>query len=202
MALQPLTKKQKAIHDFIKKFVDSEGYAPSYTEIADQFGLSSKATVAQYVSALQEKGYLTKDGTARGVAMAEEERTKPAFALPLFGLIAAGAPIEALEGKDTMTVPEELIRDPNNSYVLKVMGNSMIEDGILPGDFVVVEKNDHPSNGDTVVALLENTYATLKRFYKEANRIRLQPANSTMQPIYVNDVTVQGIVRAIIRKYA
>ena len=202
MASSPLTKKQKAILDFVKGVVDAEGYAPSYTEIAEHFQLSSKATVAQYIAVLQEKGYLTKDGTARGVAMAEAAPARNAFELPLMGLIAAGTPIEALEGKDTMTIPEELIRNPEDSYVLKVMGNSMIEDGILPGDFVVVEKNDHPKNGDTVVALLENTYATLKRFYKETGRIRLQPANSTMQPIYSNDVTVQGIVRAIIRKYS
>ncbi|MEI7740896.1 MAG: transcriptional repressor LexA [bacterium] len=201
MISQPLTKKQKDILDFVKKFVATEGYAPSYAEIAEHFELSSKASVAQYISTLQEKGYLTKDGTARGVAMTEETPKRTAFELPLLGLIAAGTPIEALEGRETMTIPEELVRDPSLSYVLKVMGTSMIEDGILPGDFVVVEKNEKPNNGDTVVALLENTYATLKRFYKEPGRIRLQPANSTMQPIYTNDVTVQGIVRAIIRKY-
>ena len=115
--------------------------------------------------------------------------------------ITAGAPIEAVEEKETMAVPADIVAD-ENAYVLKVKGESMIEEGIFSGDYVVVERNHSPRNGDVVVALLNNAYATLKKFYRETNRIRLQPANSTMKPIYCKDVAIQGIVRAIIRKYA
>jgi len=200
MQTQPLTKKQKAMLDYMKEHQESEGYAPSYAEIATHFKLSSKATVAQYIEVLQTKGYLTKDGTARGLSL-REAAVGSALELPLMGLIAAGSPIEAIESNETMTISADLVTEPEGSYILKVIGNSMIEDGIMPGDYVVVEKNDHPRNGDTIVALLENQYATLKRYYREPDRIRLQPANHTMQPIYTKDLTVQGIVKAVIRKY-
>ena len=123
------------------------------------------------------------------------------FTIPLAGLITAGEPIEAVEEKETMAVPANLIVDGANSYVLKVKGRSMIEDGILDGDYVIIERNPSPRNGDVVVALLDNAYATLKRFYREPARIRLQPANSNMKPIYVKDVIVQGVVKAVIRKF-
>jgi repressor LexA len=121
--------------------------------------------------------------------------------LPLKGLITAGAPIEAVETNETMAVPSEMVANGEDAYVLKVKGDSMIEDGILSGDYVVVVGSSAPKDGDTVVALLENNYATLKRFYKEKGRVRLQPANRTMQPIYVNDIIVQGVVRGVIRDY-
>ena len=126
---------------------------------------------------------------------------RPAIGLPLRGLITAGQPIEAIETNDTIDVPADLVVDEVNSYVLKVRGTSMIDDGILDGDYVVVERNPSPRNGDIVVALLENTYATLKRFYREATRIRLQPANAMMSPIFVHDPLIQGVVRAVLRKY-
>jgi len=121
--------------------------------------------------------------------------------LPLVGLITAGQPIEAVEDHETMAVPADLVPD-ENAFVLKVSGESMIEEGILDGDFVVVERNHSPRNGDVVVALLNNAFATLKKFYRETNRIRLQPANATMKPIYCKDVAIRGVVRAIIRKFA
>ena len=120
--------------------------------------------------------------------------------LPLLGCIAAGEPIEAIEGNETIGVPVDLVKD-EDSYVLKVKGDSMIDDGILDGDFVVVERRFSPKNGDVVVALLDNTYVTLKRFFREQNSIRLQPANSTMEPIFVKDLAVRGIVKAVIRKF-
>jgi repressor LexA len=125
-----------------------------------------------------------------------------AIELPLAGLITAGEPIEAVEGTETIAVPANFVTDSFNSYVLKVKGESMIEDGILSGDYVIVERNPSPRNGDVVVALLNNAYATLKKFYREPNRIRLQPANSTMKPIYVQDPLIQGVVRGVIRKFA
>jgi SOS regulatory protein LexA len=127
--------------------------------------------------------------------------TANALFLPLKGLITAGKPIEAVETNERMAVPADMVNDNEDAYVLKVKGESMIEDGILSGDYVVVVASSQPKNGDTVVALLDNNYATLKRFYKEEGQVRLQPANRTMQPLYVKDIIVQGIVRGVIRDY-
>lgn len=198
-----LTKKQADILAYIRQHVEDKGYAPSYREIADHFNLSSPATIHQYVKTLTEKGYLnSEDGSARSLEVLKPEKTFPfAIELPLVGLITAGLPIEAVEERETMAVPTQFVVDGANSYVLRVKGQSMIEDGILNGDYVVVERNPSPKNGEVVVALLDNAYATLKRFYREANRIRLQPANHTMDPIYVKDVVIQGVVRAVIRKF-
>ncbi len=200
-----LTKKQAEILAFIRGHVDANGYAPSYREIADHFGLSSPATVHQHVKALTEKGVLMagEDGAARSLEVIPQEPTALAtvIELPLVGLITAGVPIEAVEERETMAVPTQFVVDGANSYVLRVKGQSMIEDGILNGDFVVVERNPSPKNGEVVVALLDNAYATLKRFYRERDRIRLQPANHTMDPIYVKDCIIQGVVRAVIRKF-
>ena len=125
----------------------------------------------------------------------------PSVSLPLVGLITAGSPIEAVEERETFAVPVNLVNDPGNSYILRVKGDSMIDDGILDGDYVIVQRNPSPKNGDVVVALLDNAYATLKRFYRENNGIRLQPANSTMQPIYVKDPIIQGVVTGLLRRF-
>lgn len=197
-----LTKRQKQIIDFIQEFTEENGYAPSYREIGDHFGLSSTATVAEHVQSLQNKGYLKMDpNEARSIEIIDDEKAAAIF-LSLAGLITAGQPIEAVENKERIAIPVDFVKDEGKSYVLKVKGDSMIEEGIYDGDYVVVEENPSPRNGQVVVALLDNAYATLKKFYKEANRIRLQPANSTMKPIYAKNVLVQGIVRAVIRKYA
>jgi repressor LexA len=199
-----LTKKQTEILAFIREHIAEHGYAPSYREIADHFGLSSPATVHQHVQALAEKGVLElgDDGAARSIELVEVNQSAAlALELPLVGLITAGVPIEAVEDRETMAVPAQFVLDGANSYVLKVKGRSMIDDGIFDGDFVVIERNPSPKNGEVVVALLDNAYATLKRFYRETNRIRLQPANSTMDPIFVKDCIIQGVVRAVIRKF-
>jgi repressor LexA len=200
MAL-PLTKKQRDILDYILKTVRERGYTPAYREIADALDLSSPATVHEHVARLREKGYLSDGEGGPVVVEPEVLGSAKALTLPLLGLITAGVPIEAVEDKETMAVPASIVMDGANSYVLKVKGQSMIEDGILDGDFVIVERNPSPKNGDVIVALLDNAYATLKRFYRERDRIRLQPANSTMQPIFVKDLIVQGVVRAVIRKF-
>lgn len=202
--MSTLTKKQAEILDFIREYIEEHGYAPSYREIADNFDLSSPATVHQHVQCLVEKGFLTMsdDGEARSLELtAEAQPVPPSVLLPLAGLITAGEPIEAVEDNETMAVPTEFVIDGANSYVLQVKGQSMIEDGILDGDYVVIERNPSPKNGEVIVALLDNAFATLKRFYREQNQIRLQPANSTMDPIYVKDCIVQGVVRAVIRKF-
>ncbi len=199
-----LTKKQSEMLEYIRSHIQDQGYAPTYREIGDHFGLSSPATVHQHIQALVEKKMITIDeeGGARSIELVAQEALDPfSIMLPLAGLITAGLPIEAVEENETIAVPAQFVVDGMNSYVLRVKGQSMIEDGILDGDFVVVERNPSPKNGDVVVALLDNAYATLKRFYRETGRIRLQPANRTMSPIYVKDCIIQGVVRAVIRKF-
>lgn len=202
--MKPLTPRQKQILDVIRDFMQEHGYMPSYREIAKLTKNSSPATIHQYISTLKEKGYLANQSrSARSLEIVESPfGYAGALTVPLAGLITAGKPIEAIEEKETMAVPADFVTDPANTYVLKVRGTSMIDDGILDGDFVVVERNPSPADGDVVVALLDNAYATLKRFYRETNRIRLQPANATMNPIYVQDPTIQGVVRAVIRRFS
>lgn len=200
---EKLTKKQADILAFIVEYVKEHGYAPSYREVGSNFGIGSTATVHEHVKNLERKGYLSSDPDAARSIEVENSILSAAKALllPLKGLITAGQPIEAVETNETFSVPAEMVKDGEEAYVLKVKGESMIEDGILSGDYVVVVATTAPQDGDTVVALLENTNATLKRFYKEKGRVRLQPANRTMQPLYVKDIIVQGIVRGVIRNY-
>ncbi len=204
-----LTKKQSEILTYVQKHLDEHGYAPSYREIAEHFDLSSPATVHEHVQSLIEKGYMRagEDGEARSLEVVQQSLSRrlltKSVILPLMGLITAGTPIEAIEENEALAVPVDFVMDPANAYVLRVKGRSMIEDGIFDGDFVIVERNPSPKNGDVVVALLDNAYATLKRFYREPDRIRLQPANSTMQPIFVKgNINIQGVVRGVIRKFS
>lgn len=204
----PLTKKQRKTLDFVTTFIEQKGYSPSYREIANGLKLSSVATVAQHIDTLVEKGFLEKgNNSARSLIPVEEVESyinKPGIGLPVLGLIAAGSPIETIAGhKETLEVPAFMV-GTKNSYVLQVKGQSMIDDGIHDGDYVVIQEKEVPSNGDTVVALINDGEATLKRYYKEGNRIRLQPANSTMEPIYVEASTpikIQGVLIGLIRKY-
>jgi repressor LexA len=203
-----LTKKQRKTLDFIITFIEQKGYSPSYREIANGLKLSSVATVAQHVDTLVEKGFLEKgNNSARSLIPVEEVQAsinEPGIGLPVLGLIAAGSPIETITGhQETLEVPAFMVGS-KNSYVLQVKGQSMVEDGIHDGDYIVVQEKEVPSNGDTVVALLNNGEATLKKYYKETNRIRLQPANSAMEPIYVEPGTpikIQGVLIGLIRKY-
>ncbi len=200
--LQPLTPKQKDVLDYIIQFINDRGYAPSFREIADGLALASPSTVHVHIQALRTRGFLKSGGAARELEPTDKAvRWGKSVVLPLAGLITAGQPIEAIEERETMAVPVDLAPNSANSFVLRVKGQSMIEDGIFDGDYVVVERNPSPKNGDVVVALLDNAYATLKRFYRERDRIRLQPANSTMKPIYCYDPIIQGVVRAVIRKF-
>ncbi|MCX6715321.1 MAG: transcriptional repressor LexA [Candidatus Uhrbacteria bacterium] len=206
-----LTKKQNEVLAFIKKHLDDCGYAPSYREIGEHFRLSSSATVHGHIQSLVDKGMIRigEEGEARSIELVPQAEpihrgfrlSADVVNLPMMGLIAAGQPIEAINDNETMAVPASFVLDGANSYVLKIKGQSMIEDGILDGDFVVIERNPSPRNGEVVVALLDNAFATLKRFYREPSRIRLQPANKTMDPIYVQDCIIQGVVRAVIRKF-
>lgn len=205
MAL-PLTPKQKEVLDFIVQYIQDRGFAPSYREIASGLKLASPSTVHVHVQALRQRGYLhDSDGDSGNRELHPTDKAVMwgrSVVLPLIGLITAGQPIEALEDRETMAVPIELAADPSNAYILKVKGESMIEEGILDGDYVVVERNPAPKNGDVVVALLDNAFATLKKYYRERGRIRLQPANKTMQPIYCQDLLVQGVVKGVIRSFS
>lgn len=202
----PLTPKQKEVLDFIVNFIHDRGYAPSYREIAGGLELASPSTVHAHIQALRLRGYLRGSGDA-AAGNRELEPTDKAVRwgksviLPLKGLITAGQPIEAIEEQETFAVPVDLVPDSANSYVLRVRGESMIDEGIWDGDYVIVERNPSPKNGEVVVALLDNAYATLKKFYREKDRIRLQPANKTMKPIYCYDPLIQGVVRAVIRSF-
>ncbi|OGF31208.1 repressor LexA [Candidatus Falkowbacteria bacterium RIFCSPLOWO2_12_FULL_45_13] len=199
-----LTKRQRQILDFITEFTGDHGYAPSLREIGEHFNLSSPATIHAHLQSLKQKGFIKSSyNEARSIEIIPASVNWTAsLELPLAGLITAGQPIEAIEEKEAIAVPADFVTDSANSYVLKVKGESMIEDGILDGDYVIVERNPSPRDGDIVVALLNNAYATLKKFYRERKRIRLQPANSEMKPIYAADPLIQGVVRGVIRKFA
>jgi repressor LexA len=202
--LPSLTPKQKEVLDYIVNFIHERGFAPSYREIASGLDLASPSTVHVHIQSLRTRGYL-RGGESTGTRELEPTdkavRWGRSVVLPLKGLITAGQPIEAIEEQETMAVPVDLVPNSANSYVLRVKGDSMIDDGILDGDYVVVEHCPSPKNGEVVVALLDNAFVTLKRFYREKDRIRLQPANKTMKPIYCYDPLIQGVVRAVIRSF-
>jgi len=202
--IKNLTPKQKKLLDFINDFYSDNGYYPSYREIANYFKLSSSSTVAAHITALKNKGYLeTSFNKSRSIEIIpEQSEFQEEVHLYLAGLITAGEPIEAVEEKETISIPKWLgANNPAESYVLKVKGDSMIEEGILDGDYVIVERNNYPQDGEVVVALLDNSNATLKKFFLEKDRIRLQPANSAMRPIYVKDPLIQGVVKGVMRKF-
>jgi len=197
--MNTLTKRQKEILDFISEYIASHDYAPSYREIAEFFHLSSIATVADHIDNLKEKEFLTKDfNEARSLQLTPrfDERT---FEVPLLGTIAAGLPIEAIRTNETIDIPKDMMG--KNVFALKVRGDSMIDDGIYDGDYIIIEQTDRPKNGDIVVALIDGDSATVKRFYREKDHIRLQPANPKFSPIRSKKVVVQGKVRGVIRKF-
>ncbi|OGE31880.1 repressor LexA [Candidatus Daviesbacteria bacterium RIFCSPHIGHO2_01_FULL_44_29] len=200
-----LYRRQKQILDFIKQYIGKYGYSPTLGEIAESIGVSSLATVHEHLQALITKGLIKKfEGAVRGIELLDQkisDRLRD-IELPVLGFIAAGQPIMAYTDPDaTISVSPHLLSGKKRSYVLQVKGESMIEDGILDGDYVVIEEQNTAVDGDIVVALLDNGLATLKRFYKELNRIRLEPANSKMQPIYATDVQIQGKCVAVIRRF-
>ena len=195
-----LTRRQHDIVVFIRDYVAENDYAPTMQEIADHLGVS-RPTVFEHIEALEARGALTRQATlSRAIELAPELSGRPT-ALPLVGLIAAGSPIEAVEDTEILDL-EELFRGrAGETFVLQVRGDSMIDEQIRDGDYVIVEKRSQARNGETVVALLDDGDATLKTFYREKGRIRLQPANEKMKPIYVKNCRIQGIVIGVLRKY-
>ena len=195
-----LTPKQFQIVRFLQDYWVEHEYAPTMQEIADHLGVS-RPTVFEHIEALEKKKVLTREPTlARGVTLAPEYSPE-AGRLPLVGRIAAGRPIEAIEDTELLDL-ESLFRGrPGETFALQVRGDSMIDEQIRDGDYVIVQKRQSARDGETVVAILPDGEATLKKFYKEKGHIRLQPANPTMQPIYAPTVTIQGVVIGVLRKY-
>lgn len=197
-------KRQQQILDFIKQFIQANGSAPTLRNIADAIGVSSLATVHEHLQSLEQKGLIKrKSGKIRSIELKEADiSSHESFEAPVLGFIAAGMPIEPYTDPNaTMNIPSTFVTGKKRTYVLQVKGQSMIEDHINDGDYVVIEQTETARDGEIVVALLDNGMATLKRFFKEATRIRLQPANATMQPIFVKNVRIQGRVVGLVRKY-
>jgi repressor LexA len=204
-----ITKRQRQVYDFIADFVQRNNFTPSFQEIGDGLGLSSLATVHKHITNLEKKGLLNRDyNRSRSIDLLPPKgRMKQAMAvntgmvLPLLGRIAAGQPIEAIERPETISLAD-FVRS-KEVFVLEVSGDSMQDEAILSGDYVLVEKTKIAHNGDIVVALVEGTDATLKRFYREGDKIRLQPSNARMKPIMVHarDLDIQGRVIGVLRKY-
>ena len=201
----PLTKRQREILNYLTAYAEQNGFAPSFEEIAENFSYNSLATVHEHLTNLERKGYIKRNyNESRAIEILPSEASPRAIELPLLGSVAAGMPIEALEVNETFCVPETLVGRGGSHYVLRVRGNSMVDEQIRDGDFVVVNERQLADNGEMVIALLNGTSATVKKYYRERDgRIRLQPANETMQPMYVheNDVKIQGIVVGVLRKY-
>ncbi len=194
-----LTKRQKQVLDFIRTYIDKHDFAPSLEEIKKHLHLSSVSTAHYHVQALQSMGYLRKEeNQPRALDVFAKQKL---VQIPLLGRIAAGTPIEAIEDRESIAVPQDKIKTGNNYFALQVVGKSMIDENINDGDIILVKKQVTAENGQKVVALINNTEATLKQFYKERGKIRLQPANSRLQPIFVkpDELIIQGIVTDVIK---
>ena len=199
----PLTKRQREIFDYLNDFIQQHGYAPSLEEIGRRFNLSSLATVHKHLTNLQEKGFIRRAwNRSRSVELVPSRGGGRALELPLLGFVAAGAPIEAVAGTETIAVPEEMV-GRRETYVLRVRGSSMIDEQIRDGDFVIVEDRKSADNGEMVIALVGGQDVTLKKFYRDNGKIRLQPANPAMQPMLFepDNVQVQGVVVGVMRRY-
>lgn len=201
-----LYRRQRQILDFIKDYIEKYGNAPTLVEIARRLKVKSLATVHEHLQTLEKKGLIKRSsGIVRGIEILDRQIGKivKGVEIPLLGYIAAGSPIEPYTDPEaTFPVATDMISANKKSYVLQVRGDSMIEDGILDGDFVIVEESNQARDGDIVVAMVENGIVTLKRFFKEKDRVRLEPANSAMQPIYAKNVAIQGRCVGVIRKYS
>ncbi|PIP74857.1 MAG: hypothetical protein CO135_01835 [Candidatus Levybacteria bacterium CG_4_9_14_3_um_filter_35_16] len=204
-----LYKKEREVLEYIAQFQRQYGYSPILAEIAKATGHKSNSTVHTLIKSLVEKGYVQKvDGNTRTLKIVDEKvklnlmGSLAAIELPLMGFIAAGRPLEPhTDPNATFFVSSSLLSGQKTAFVLQVKGESLIEDGILEGDFVVIEKVQEAVNGDIVVAIVDDNLATLKKFYKEGGRVVLKPANSSMEPIYPNNLTIQGKVVGLVRKF-
>jgi repressor LexA len=198
-----LTKRQKQILDFLSEFIEHNGYSPSMEEIAEHFHFASLNAVFKHLEALERRGHLHRDSNrARSIQLAPSQESGVQN-LPLLGYVAAGRPIEAVSNPETLQIPDYFLPRQTQYYVLRVKGESMIEEHIQDGDYVVVESRETADPGDTVVALIDNDNVTLKKYFPEGAQIRLQPANETLAPILIEAtrVKIQGVVVSVMRKY-
>lgn len=201
-----LTRRQREVLSYIKEYISEYQYPPSVRDIAEHFHLSSAGGVHKHLKMLEKKGVIALNAnTSRSIRILEDstESAPSPFELPLKGSVAAGIPIEYHTDNEFMSVPSEMVRYPEKSYVLRVRGNSMIEDCIQDGDFIIVEDRNTAANGETVIAMINHEEATLKKFYHEGHQIRLQPANFQMEAIIVKpeNLSIQGVLVGVLRKY-
>lgn len=199
-----LTRRQKEILDYLGRYIERRGYAPTIEEIGEHFGLSSLATVHKHLSNLQEKGLVKRAwNRSRALELVPAKVEVRAVELPLLGRVAAGTPIEAVQGTETIFVPEDLV-GRRDTYVLQVKGDSMIDEQIRDGDYVIVEDRQAARDGEMVIALLDGENVTLKKLFRERDgRVRLQPANSALRPTFVDPraLRIQGVVIGVLRRY-
>ena len=198
-----LTKRQKEILDFLSEFIEHNGYSPSMEEIAEHFHFASLNAVFKHLEALESRGHLHRDSNrARSIQLSPPSSLGIRI-MPFLGYIAAGQPIEAVSNTETLQIPEYFLPRGGNCYVLRVKGESMIDEHIQDGDYVVVESREAANPGETVVALIDNESVTLKKFFPEGGRVRLQPANEALAPMILDAdrVKIQGVVVSVMRKY-
>jgi repressor LexA len=202
-----LYNRERQVLEFITQYIQRHGYAPTLLEIAECLGVNAPSTVHEHLERLVAKGYVKKTaGFERGIELVESRvklsTNETALELPVLGFIAAGAPLEPhTDPNFYMSVPANVLSGKKAAYILQVKGNSMIDDGIIDGDYVVVQHQQDAQSGDIVVAILPNGFATLKRIFFEKDKIRLEPANTSMSPIFATHVKVQGKVVAVFRRF-
>ena len=204
--MQPRTRKQREVLDYITRFIERHGYEPSYAQIARHFRVSSKATIAKHISSLERQGLLTRRRADGGFGLSVRVEEVPGDAtceVPLLGRVAAGVPLDAVEGSESITIPRFLLgrTRPNLVYALRVQGDSMIDEHICDGDIALIENRTDARNGEIVVALVDGQRATLKRLQRSGQEVELRPANSNLEPLrlHASRVAVQGIFRGLLR---
>jgi repressor LexA len=199
-----LTPRQRQVYDFLCRFIEAKHFAPTIAEIREQFGLSSPATVHQLLSALERDGLIRRiPHASRGIEIVKQEGQEQALEIPLLGVVAAGQPIEAILSNEVISIPPDML-GRGRTFALRVRGDSMVDENIADGDYVILESRQTATNGQVVVALVDGAEATVKRFYQEGNTVRLQPANPNYEPIVVSPadrVSVQGRVIGLLRRY-
>lgn len=199
-----LTPRQRELYDYLCRFIDAHGFAPTIAQIRGHFGLRSPATVHQLLSALDREGLIRRiPHASRGIEVVKQSEPESGLEIPLLGVVAAGRPIEAILSQETVAIPRDML-GRSRTFALRVRGDSMIEEHIREDDFIIVESRETAENGQTVVALIDGSDATVKRFYQEESHIRLEAANPNYQPIIIQPpdrVSIQGVVIGVIRKY-
>ena len=200
----PVTPRQRQVYEFISRFIEAHKQPPTIAEIGTQFKMSSSASVHSILSALEREGFIKRiPNVSRGIELVKQETTSETDEIPLLGAVAAGQPIEAILTHDTVSVPRDM-SGRGRTFALRVRGDSMIEENIQDGDIIIVASQGTAENGQMVVALIDGNYATVKKFYRETEFIRLEPANPLFKPIFIKTperIQIQGVVRGLIRRY-